>query len=154
MNAGNRAAVANACRNPFGRIVSELFSQLHPASFLAFDEIWIDGRVSVVPAESLAGLVAQVIRLRVGALHAEHARTVGEKLRELALRAVVRHEDVALKPRDGRAVPSRGCSRPATAQDASNPTPAATKMPGRGATHSTSQAAPGVRIDETSRKLE
>ena len=60
----------------------------------------------------------------------------------------------ATPPRDGLCTPSRGCIRPATAHEASNPTPAITKIPGKGATQRTSQAAPGVRIDETSRKLE
>ena len=35
-----------------------------------------------------------------------------------------------------------------------SPAPAATKIAGRGATNSTSQATPGVRMPDTSRKLE
>ena len=55
---------------------------------------------------------------------------------------------------DGRGVPNRGCSRPAIAQLANSPPPAAAKIAGKGATNSKSHAAPGVRIPETSRKLE
>ena len=56
--------------------------------------------------------------------------------------------------RGGRAAPKRGWSRPATAKAQSRPAPVAAKIPGNGATSSTNHAQPGVKIPETSRKLE
>ncbi len=68
--------------------------------------------------------------------------------------AAQNHSPGSKLPCEGRLVPSRGCSLLATATQATIPKPAIANTPGNGATNSTSHAAPGVKIPETSRKLE
>ncbi len=57
-------------------------------------------------------------------------------------------------PREGRASPKRGCSFPAMPQASAMPAAQAAKMAGKGATSSTANATPGVKMPLTSRKLE
>jgi len=111
---GDRAAVADGDGDEVRHLPVELLGDLIGDGLLALGEVGVDGCIAVVPAPAVNGLLRQLKRVLIAALHGDDGRAERHELGDLALRRAGRDENKRLEPggrsvaREGRGSVARG----------------------------------------------